>query len=102
MTRIFRRYCRCYHSNVDSFSKRRRGMAQVYFHCTSTDGVWIDRRGAAMGDLAEAQDHATLVVRSLLSAPSTEDWRDWVLHVSDEIGEEIFCLPFAALLGKPQ
>jgi len=34
-------------------------------------------------------------------APSTEDWRDWVLHVSDDIGEEIFCLPFASLLGKP-
>ena len=49
----------------------------------------------------EAQDHAALVVRSLLMAPSTEDWRDWVLHVSDDIGEEIFCLPFASLLGKP-
>jgi hypothetical protein len=41
------------------------------------------------------------VVRSLLMAPSAEDWRDWVLHVSDDIGEEIFCLPFASLLGKP-
>jgi hypothetical protein len=53
------------------------------------------------GNLAEARDHAALVVRSLLMAPSAEDWRDWVLHVSDDIGVEIFCLPFASLLGKP-
>jgi len=30
-----------------------------------------------------------------------EDWRGWVLHVSDESGEEIFNLPFDSLLGKP-
>jgi hypothetical protein len=63
--------------------------------------VWFDRRGAAIGNLAEAKDHAALVVRSLLMTPSTEDWRDWVLHASDDIGEEIFCVPFASLLGKP-
>jgi hypothetical protein len=101
MTRIFRRDCGCYRDIVDSFSERRRGMTQVYFHCTNTEGVWIDRRGAAIGNLAEALDHAALVVRSLLMAPSAEDWRDWVLHVSDDIGVEIFCLPFASLLGKP-
>ena len=27
--------------------------------------------------------------------------RDWVLHVSDDLGEEIFVLPFEFLLGKP-
>jgi hypothetical protein len=76
-------------------------MAQVYFHCTNTEGVWIDRRGAAIDDLAEAREHATLVVRSLIMAPTPEDWRGWVLHVSDEIGEELFDVPFASLLGKP-
>jgi hypothetical protein len=34
-------------------------------------------------------------------APSAEDWRNWVLHVSDALGDEIFALPFASLLGKP-
>ncbi len=76
-------------------------MAQVYFHCTNTEGVWIDRRGAAVGDLAEAREHAALVVRSLIMAPTQEDWRDWVMHVSDDLDEEIFSVPFASLLGKP-
>jgi hypothetical protein len=76
-------------------------MAQVYFHCTNAEGVWFDRRGAAIGNLAEAKDHAALVVRSLLMTPSTEDWRNWVLHASDDIGEEIFCVAFASVLGKP-
>jgi hypothetical protein len=76
-------------------------MAQVYFHCSNTERVLIDRRGAPVGDLAEAREHATLVVRSLVMTPSMEDWRGWVLHVSDDDGEEIFSLPFASLLGKP-
>jgi hypothetical protein len=33
--------------------------------------------------------------------PGAEDWRNWVLHVTDEFGEEIFALPFASVLGKP-
>jgi hypothetical protein len=76
-------------------------MAQIYFHCTNTEGVWIDRRGLALGDLAEAREHAALVVQSLIAAPSTEDWRSWILHVSDDLDNEIFNVPFASLLGKP-
>jgi hypothetical protein len=76
-------------------------MAQVYFHCSSSQGALIDRRGAAVSDLAEARDRAALVMRSLISAPGPEDWRGWVLHVSDDDGEEIFCVPFASVLGKP-
>jgi len=72
-------------------------MAQVF----NTEGVWVDRRGAAVGNLTEAHEQAALVVRSLLMAPSAEDWRDCVLHVSDELGEEIFAMPFASVLGKP-
>lgn len=76
-------------------------MAQVYFHCSNTQGALIDRSGAAIDDLAEARDHAALVVRSLIMTTGEEDWRGWVLHVSDADGEEIFSLPFAAMLGKP-
>ena len=75
-------------------------MAQVYFHCSHTQGVLIDRRGATVADLVEAREHAENVVQSLLAAPSLEDWRDWVLHVSDGTGEEIFLLPFSSLIGK--
>ncbi len=76
-------------------------MAQVYFHYSNTEEVLIDRCGAPAGDLAEAREHATLVVRALVMTPIMEDWRGWVLHVSDDDGEEIFSLPFASVLGKP-
>ena len=76
-------------------------LGQVYFHCSNTEGVVVDRRGAAVVDLMEAIEEATNVVRARIAGPNLVDWRDWVLHVSDEAGEEIFVLPFAALLGKP-
>jgi hypothetical protein len=74
-------------------------LAQVYFHY-NTDGVMFDRGGTAVGNLTEACEQASLVVRSLITAPSEEDWRSWVLHVSDELGEEIFDVPFSSMLGK--
>lgn len=76
-------------------------MAQVYFHCSTTQGVVIDRRGTSVADLIDASEQATSVMRSLVTAPNLEDWRGWVLHVSDEAGEEIFVLPFASVIGKP-
>lgn len=76
-------------------------MAQVFFHCSNAVGVSLDRRGGAVADLTEARDHAVLVVRSLIMTATLEDWRGWILHVTDRNGEEIFDLPFASLLGKP-
>ncbi|WP_454627040.1 DUF6894 family protein [Bradyrhizobium cenepequi] len=76
-------------------------MSQFYFHCSHAKGVLVDRCGAAVADLVEARDHATSVVRSLLTTRGSEDWRDWVLHVNDDLGEEIFVMPFAFVLGKP-
>jgi len=76
-------------------------MTQVYFHCSNTKNVFVDRRGAMVDDLAEARDHATSVVQSLTKTSGLEDWRDWVLHVSDDQGDELFVVPFAFVLGKP-
>ena len=76
-------------------------MTQVYFHCSNTKNVFVDRRGAMVDDLAEARDHATSVVQSLTKTSSLEDWRDWALHVSDDQGDELFVVPFAFVLGKP-
>jgi uncharacterized protein DUF6894 len=76
-------------------------MTQIYFHCSTAEGVLIDRSGAALADIAEARDYAALVVQSLIMAPSLEDWRNWVLHVSDDCGDEILIVPFASMLGKP-
>jgi hypothetical protein len=51
-------------------------MTQVYFHCSNAKKVVVDHRGAVVGDVAEARDQATRVVRSFTSERSLEDWRD--------------------------
>ncbi|HXH45529.1 MAG TPA: hypothetical protein VNK51_17005 [Bradyrhizobium sp.] len=76
-------------------------MVQVFFHCSSTEGTLIDRSGAAVSNLTEARDRAAQIMQSMILTPSNEDWRDWVIHVSGDDGEEIFDLPFTAMLGKP-
>jgi hypothetical protein len=76
-------------------------MAQVYFHCSSSRGVRVDRFGAAVSDLAEARDHAACIARALIMEKSAEDWRDWVVHVSDDFDDEIFAVSFSSVLGKP-
>jgi hypothetical protein len=76
-------------------------MARVYFHCSNSEGVCLDQRGTAVGNLTEARDHAARVVQSLINAHGPEDWRDWTLHVSDDLNDEIFVLPFSSVLGKP-
>ena len=75
-------------------------MARVYFHYSNSEGVCVDPRGTAVGNLAEVRDHATRVVQSLIAAQGPEDWRDWTLHVSDDLNDEIFVLPFSSVLGK--
>jgi hypothetical protein len=79
----------------------RQNVTHVYFHCSSARGTLIDQYGAAVDNLVEARDHAARVVRSLMMAHSAKDCRDWVLHVSDDVGVEIFVVPFAFVLGKP-
>ena len=76
-------------------------MARVYFHYSNSEGVCVDQRGTAVGNLAEACDHAARVVQSLITTQGPEDWRDWTLHVSDDLNDEIFDLPFSSMLGKP-
>jgi hypothetical protein len=75
-------------------------MTQVYFHCSNTRETLTDRSGAIVDNLAEARDRAASVVRSLTAARNLEDWRSWILHVNDDLGEEIFVVPFAFVLGK--
>jgi hypothetical protein len=74
-------------------------MREAYFHCSDTDHVLMDI-SAAVNDFSEACAHADRLVRSLIMTPNAEDWRDWVLHVTDEFGDEIFVVPFASALGK--
>ena len=76
-------------------------MTQVYFHRSNAKKVFLDHLGAVVNDLAEARDHATRLVQSFTNERSLEDWRDWVLHVSDDQGDELFVVPFVLILGKP-
>ncbi|WP_024519668.1 hypothetical protein [Bradyrhizobium sp. Tv2a-2] len=76
-------------------------MTQVYFHCSNTRKVFVDRHGASVNDLAEARDHVTRVVQSFTNERSLDDWRDWLLHVSDDQGDELFVVPFTFVLGRP-
>jgi hypothetical protein len=65
-------------------------MTQFYFHCSNTKKVFADLRGAAVNDLAEARDYAARVVQCFTNERSLEDWRDWILHISDDQGDELF------------
>ena len=75
-------------------------MTHVYFHCSNAKKVFVDYHGAVVDDLAEARDHATRVVESFTCERSLDDWRDWVLHVSDDRGDELFIVLFTFVLGK--
>jgi len=75
-------------------------MAQVTFHCSSTDRVLLNYGEAQVRDLTEARLEAASVVRALIAAPGPEDWRDWMLHAIDDLGEPLFALPFTALMGR--
>ncbi len=76
-------------------------MAQVYFHCSGPGRVLMDQCGADVGDLTEAREYGARVVQSLITIPSPEDWRQWSLQVRDDLGGEIFVVPFVSILGKP-
>ena len=45
--------------------------------------------------------NAACVVRSPTKARSLEDWRGWVPDVNDDLGDELFIVPFAFVLGNP-
>ena len=38
-------------------------------------------------------------MRALVMAPGAEDWRGWVLHVSDDFGQ-LFEVPFVSVVGR--
>lgn len=76
-------------------------MTELYFHYSNAKGTLVDGRAAAVADLAEARAYAELVIRSLIMQPGSEDQRGWVLHVSDDLGDELLALPFASVLGRP-
>jgi hypothetical protein len=87
--------------NVASGRQEIGQMAQVFFHYSTPKGVVVLPSVAKRGDLSELRGRAVRVIQTLISAPSLEDWRNWSLHVRDDLGSEILEVPFASLLGQP-
>jgi hypothetical protein len=75
-------------------------MPDVYFHCSDNQHVMAAKRGIAIDSLVEACEQAHRIVRSWVMAANAEDWRNWVLHATDELGEELFTVPFASVVGR--
>jgi len=75
-------------------------MTNIYFHCANEEYEFDDKRGVAIDNLVEACEQARRIVHSYVMTASAEDWRSWVLYATDELGEEIFTLPFASVLGR--
>lgn len=73
-------------------------MAQVSFRCSSSGQVLLNVCDVEVDDVADAREQAAMVVRSLVAIPGPEDWRAWVLHVNDDLGDEIFALPFSSVM----
>ena len=75
-------------------------MTEIQFHCSSNGRHLPQRQIVAIDHLSEARDHAARIVQTLMRTPGLEDWRTWILHVSDELGDELFIVPFAFVLGR--
>ncbi len=76
-------------------------MTHLYFHCVTRDGLLPDRCGSQVEDFSEAQERAAAIILACIARPGPEDWREWSIAVSDDDGDELFSLPFAAVLGRP-
>jgi hypothetical protein len=83
-------------------SKQDARKTRVYFHCSNTLGVFVDPCGIDVEDLIEAHACAAQVVRAYIGSHTLDDWRGWVLHVSDPDEEELFVMPFTSALGPLQ
>jgi hypothetical protein len=76
-------------------------MTQVSVRCSTARGGLLDGRVADVEDLIDARDYATRVARSLIAIPNSRDRRDCRLSVVDDLGDELFVIPFASIIGKP-
>lgn len=76
-------------------------MTDIYFQCSSNGRLLPECRVVAVDSLFEARDYAVRIMKMLSMGPGPEDLRSWLLHVCDELGEELFVMPFTFVLGKP-
>ncbi len=76
-------------------------MVQAVFRCSNAQGHVIDGRVATVDDLIEAREYATRVAQSLIASRTLRDWRNCYMSVRDDLGEELFVMPFSPIIGKP-
>jgi hypothetical protein len=62
-------------------------MAVHYFHCTDGVDMVLDHNGHRMSSPDQILAHAHAVAARLMRAlPGYDDWRNWTVHVYDEMG----------------
>jgi hypothetical protein len=76
-------------------------MTQIYFRCSNNGRTLPDGYTVAVEHLTEACELAVQIIRSHIKLPGPQDWRSFLLHVCDELGDELFVVPFAFVLGRP-
>jgi len=76
-------------------------MAQIFLHYATPRGIVLSQSVTEVRDLTELREYAVQSAQSFISGPNLVDWRHWVLHVRDDLGSELFAVPFASLLGEP-
>ena len=75
-------------------------MARIYFHCSNSEQVLLNYSDAEFTDLTTARQQAETIVRSMTAVDGSENWRDWMVHASDDLGESVLALPFSSILGS--
>ena len=75
-------------------------MQKVYFFCSNAELLYTQCAAVEVESLSEAREHAAWVASSLMATSGPEDWRDWSVHVSDDLGDELVRVPFSSVLGK--
>lgn len=71
-------------------------MAHLYFHCTNAAEVLPDMHGRDLDSVGDAPAEALEIARLVMScATGLSDFRDWMIHVEDDEGEEVVVVPFS-------
>lgn len=72
----------------------------INLSCHSDEEIWSDIGGIDVYDLTAGRDYAVRAIRSGVATGSAERWRKWVLRACDDLGNELFEMPFSFILSS--